>query len=429
MGNLLLRDLSIYWSLIHIALIFVMLFKSRYSRKKTWILAAAGIGTLMLLNCIGLAVLGGNIMGKIFLLTCSLPSLIYFWLISEDRGGRFLLTFCLADTSCLWLLAVTNLLDSFLGGGQYVLMLVSRLILFPLLEYLIYRYFRKPYMELQETVDKGWGIYAGMTMLYYVLVAVMADFPTNINERPEDAPVLVMVLILMFFTYATMFSALYRQLLLNKKQQSERILIEQKKSLEMQLESQQQIRRLKHDMKGHAFTLSGLLLQGKTQEAIGYLQNMESGLELVLRPLCANIYLNVVFSYYFQKFQELGNELKLDIQVGEEALPHMELSQILSNGLENALEAVRELPVEERTASVQMKYNRDYLIIRIRNKCRSGFVIEKGTIPKSSKKEDGHGFGLSTIQEVARRLDGEMIVYTEQGNFVLDVMIRTKGIS
>ncbi len=424
MRNTLFRDLSIYWSLFHVALIFVMLFRSRYNRKKSLILVAAGIGVLMLLNGIGLTVLGGERMGKLFLLTCSLPSLIYFWLLSKDRNGKFLLTFCLADTSCLWVLAATNLLDTFLGGRQYVLMFVSRLILFPLLEYLVYRYFRKPYLELQETVDKGWGVFAGMTILYYVLVAVVADFPTNISERPEDAPVCVLILILMFFTYATMFISLYRQLLLNRKQQSERSLSEQKQSLEMQLESQQQIRKLKHDMKGHTVTLSGLLAAGKTEEAALYLKNMEAEMETVLRPFCANPYLNSVFSHYYQKFQKLGVELRLDIQVGEEALPYMELCQILSNGLENAWEAVRELSPEEREASVQMKYNRDYLIIRMKNKCRSDLSIEKGTVPESSKKEAGHGFGLGTIQEAAGRLDGEMFCYTDKGNFILDVMVR-----
>lgn len=424
MGNILLRDLSIYWSLLHVALIFVMLFRSRFSRKKTLILSGIGIGVLMLLNGIGLAVLG-NQMGKLFLLTCSLPSLIYFWILSKDRKGKFLLTFCLADTSCLWVLVVTNLLDAYLGGGQYVLIFVSRLILFPLLEYLVYRYFRKPYLELQESVEKGWGVFAGMTMLYYVLLAVVSNFPTVISERPEDAPVCVLILILMFFTYATMFTALYRQLQLHRKQQSERVLSEQKHSLELQLENQQQIRKLKHDMKTHTVALSGLLAAGKTEEVVSYLKNIESEMEPVLQPLCANIYLNAVFSHYFRKFQELHMNLHLDIQVGEEKLPHMELCQILSNGLENAWEASAELPTDEREASVQMKYSRDYLIIRIKNKCQRDLTVEKGTVPKSSKKEAGHGFGLVSIQEAAAALDGDMFAYTDNGNFVLDVMVRT----
>ncbi len=426
MGNTLLRNLSIYWCFFHVTLVFAMLFRFRFNKKKAFILAAAGIGVLMLLNGIGVAVLGHERMGKLCLLTCSLPSFIYFWLLSKDRNGKFLLTFCLADTTCLWILVATNLLDTFLGGGQCVLMFVSRLILYPLLEYVVYRYFRKPYLELQEAVDKGWWIFAGMTMLYYVLVGVAAAFPTNIAERPEDAPVCVMILLLMFFTYATMFSALYRQLLLHRKQQNERILSEQKHSLEIQLESQQQIRKLKHDMKTHAVTLSGLLAAGKINEVVKYLKSLESEMEPVIKPFCANLYLNTVFSHYFQKFQELGMELHLEIQVGEEELPYMQLCQILSNGLENAWEASAELPTEEREASVQMKYSRDYMIIRIKNKCRKNLFVEKGIVPGTSKKEAGHGFGLITIQEAAAAFGGEMFAYTAGGNFVLDVMVQVK---
>ena len=45
--------------------------------------------------------------------------------------------------------------------------------------------------------------------------------------------------------------------------------------------------------------------------------------------------------------------------------------------------------------------------------------VEKGTIPVTDKEGHDHGFGLATIQEAAQRLDGEMLCYTENGNFVL----------
>lgn len=117
--------------------------------------------------------------------------------------------------------------------------------------------------------------------------------------------------------------------------------------------------------------------------------------------------------------------LRLDIQIGEEKLPYMELCRILSNALENAWEASAEIPVKEREASVQMKYSRDYLLIRIKNKCRRDLSVERDSLPKSGKKEPGHGFGLTSIQEAASALDGEMFAYTDSGNFVLDAMVRT----
>lgn len=423
-----LRDLSAFWSMFHVIFLFVMLFRSRYTKKKTILLAVTAMGTLMLLNGVGIVVLGFELMGKIFLLTCSLPSFLFFYILSSDKKFRFLLTFCLADTSCLWIIAVTLLMDAYLGGGQYVIMFVSRLIAFPVMEYLAYRYLRKPYLELQDSVEKGWGVFAGMTLLYYLLLAVMIYYPSNIANRPGDVLPCVLVLILMFFNYATIFSSIYGQLLLYRKQQSERALQEQKASLEVKLENQQHIRKMKHDMKGHTVTISGLLAAGKTQEALKYLEQVETEMDALLGQFCANPYINAVFVHYDQKFQELGAECIMDIQIGGEEQPYMELCQILSNGLENAYNALKELEPAKRKISVQMKYKKKNLIIRMKNSCRDDLHVEKGSIPPTDKEGYEHGFGLPTIKEAAERLLGDMMCYTKDGSFVLEVMIRIQSL-
>lgn len=51
---LLLRDLSMLWSLLHILVLFMMLYRSRYSRKKTILLTGISMGFLILLNMTGL---------------------------------------------------------------------------------------------------------------------------------------------------------------------------------------------------------------------------------------------------------------------------------------------------------------------------------------------------------------------------------------
>lgn len=407
--------------------LFLILFRSRYTKKKTMFLAGTGMGLLMLLNGVGLVVFGMETLGKVFVFTCSIPSFLFFYVLSEDRKFRFLLTFCLADTTCIWLMAATELLDHYLGGGRYILLFVSRIVAFPLLEYLAYRFLRKPYLELQTAVKKGWGIFAGMTVLYYVLLVVMVNYPTHIVTRPGEIPACVLVLALMFFNYATIFYSLYWQLLLYRKQQSERIWQEQKHSLELQLENRQRIRKMKHDMKGHTVTLSGLLAAGKTEEAAGYLKNVQSEMETAEGSICGNPYINAVIGQYVRKFKELETDFTAEVLIGEEELPYMELCQILSNGLENACDACKELAAQERKCSLQMKYNRDYLLIRIRNRCREDLQVEKGTIPATDREGTEHGFGLPTIKEAAERLDGDMYCYTENGNFVLDVMVRAEG--
>ena len=418
-----LRDLSVLWSLLHILILFMLLYRSRYSRRKTLILTGITMGFLILVNMLGLILFGTATMGKVFILTCTLPSLLFFWFVSKDRNGRFFFTFCTADTVALWIITVTNVAEFYFGGGQYILMFLGRLVLFLFVEWMAVRYIRKPYAELQEAVPDGWGFFAGMTALYYILLAVMANFPVIITARQQELPAFLLVLVLMPMTYVTIFTSLYRQLLLYRRQQSERILLEQKNTLETQLENQQRIRKMKHDMKGYTATLSGLLADGKTEEALTYLKGVEAEMNTTSGQFCANPYINAVFVHYAGKFEGMGAEFRSDIQIGEEPLPYMELCQILSNGLGNACDALKLLQQEKRKVSVQMKYNRSYLLIRIRNRCRDGLHVERGETPATDKAGQDHGFGLATIREAAERLDGESFCYTEDGNFVLDVMV------
>lgn len=417
------RDLSLVWSLFHILILFMMLYRSRYSRRKTFVLTGIVMGPLVGLNVAGVILYGTGVMGKIFILTCTLPSLLFFWIISKDKRGKFFFTFCMADTVALWIIAVTNVVDFYFGGQQYILMLIGRLVLFPLAEWAAFRYLRKPYLELQESVKEGWSVFAGMTALYYVLLAAEANFPVVITERPQELPVFILILLLMPMTYATIFIAVYRQFLLYRKRQSERILQEQKNNLKAQLDNQKVLLKMKHDMKGYMVTLSGLLASGKTEEAQEYLKGVETEMSILPGQFCANPYMNAVVSHYYQKLQEEGAECRIDIRIGKEELPYMELCQILSNGLENACDAVKRLDPEKRKVSVQMKYSRDYLVIRMKNRCRDGLYVEKGEIPATDKEGYDHGFGLATVQEAARKLEGEMLCYTENGNFVLDVMV------
>lgn len=58
MGVTILRDLSVLWSLSHILLLFMLLYRSRYPKKTTTILTVVFMGSLALLNTAGLVKYG-----------------------------------------------------------------------------------------------------------------------------------------------------------------------------------------------------------------------------------------------------------------------------------------------------------------------------------------------------------------------------------
>lgn len=418
-----LRDLSVLWSLFHILVLFMLLYRSRYPKRRTVILTVVFMGSLALLNVAGLVRYGTEYMGRVFLLTCTLPSLLFFWFMSQDKRGRFFFTFCVADTVSYWIIALTNIMDFYLGGQGYILMFVGRLVLFPLVEWVAYRYLRKPYRKLQESVAKGWGLFAGMTALYYLLLAVTANFPVVVTKRPQELPAFLLIMALMPMTYATILAAMYRQLLLFRRRESERMLREQKNALEMRLENQQCIRKMKHDMKSYTATLSGLLAAGETEKAEAYLRGMEQERDFSWGQFCQNTYINATVAYYDRKLEELHAKRWIGLRIGEEALPHMEICRILANGMENACDELGALAQDDREMSVHMQYNREHLLIRIRNRCQEGRYVERGKLPETDKEGRGHGYGLRSVQEDAERLSGDMECYTENGYFVLDVII------
>ena len=422
-----LRQTSVAWGFMQVPILMSLLFRSRCSKERAFLLAMVFLGPLMVVNSILVINLGIPRAGQLFIITLILPSLLFFYLISGDRTAKFAFTFCGVNTAIYWILSLTALLDHYLGDGSGMLVFAMRLVLPTLLVWCVYRWLRKPYLELQEQVPKGWGLFAIVSVTYYMLLVVMSGFPSPIEHRRADIPAYLLVLLLLPCIYATIFISLYQQLLLYRREKNDHMLQAQKRQLETRLENQLRIRKLQHDMKGNVVTLSGLLAAGRVEEAQEYLKTMGAGIDTATNRFCGNPYLNSVLSHYYQKFEELGANERMDIQVGSEALPGEDLlCQILANGLENAFDALCDLPREDRELSVQMRYNRDYLLIRVKNRCNKELRVEKGTLPKTTKGGMDHGLGLLTVSEYAQRLGGELLCYTEGGCFLMDVMVKVR---
>ena len=89
-----LRDLSIMWSMLHVIVLFAFLYESRYTARKTMILTLIFMLPLMVFNAIACVKLGTVRYANLILLLCTLPSLIFFYILAKNRDGRFFFTFC-----------------------------------------------------------------------------------------------------------------------------------------------------------------------------------------------------------------------------------------------------------------------------------------------------------------------------------------------
>lgn len=86
------------------------------------------------------------------------------------------------------------------------------------------------------------------------------------------------------------------------------------------------------------------------------------------------------------------------------------------------MEASLTMPEGERIIKVQATVRQDQFLLRVSNRF-DGCLTTADGLPVSTKKESGHGYGLSNIKQAAKRRGGQMEYRVGDGYFVLDVTL------
>ena len=177
-----------------------------------------------------------------------------------------------------------------------------------------------------------------------------------------------------------------------------------------------------HDMRHHLNMLDGLLSVGRPDEAAAYIKKVQADIEAITpRRFCENHLVNLLCSSFTDKAQRQGAVLTVDASLPNDvAISDTELCSLLSNGLENALHAVADLPADRKHISLYCGVRQNKLLIEIRNPCAGPRAMRDG-LPVSDR--EGHGYGCRSIQAIAQRNGGLCVFSAQQGQFLLQIML------
>lgn len=420
-----LLTLSRIWILIHTLVVFGLLFDSRFSRRKTTLITLVSMAPLMLFNLWYVTRFGGEAMVRILLLTCTLPSLLLFFLLAKHRDGRFLFTFCFADTLALEITYLTYLISYYLRDDTHIVNFLLRLAAFPLLEWVLLKYLRGRYIEMQRSVRKGWGGFAAIGGLFYLLMTLMCGYPTVITDRPHQIPALLLVMLLMPLMYWCILSVLYHQQELYETRQQEQLLLMQSTMLEQRVaqfsRAGQDLAIQRHDLRHRFHTLEAMLEKGGVGEALDYIRASQEQLtETAVRRWCLHPVLDAVFSACFRQAESSGVRIEADIDLPEDLpVDAMELSVVLANALENAIHAVEKLPEEQRIIHCRC-IHRPQLMFRVSNPFSGTVEFDAAGYPASA--EDAHGLGTRSIAAYCAKHNAYCTCRTENGWFILQIV-------
>ena len=421
-----LVDASAAISSFVVIALFLILFESRYT-KKTYLASLIPFALLWFGVNLGILFgLGLEAQGRFSLLTATIPSLLYFWLVAKDRGGRFFFTFCVVDTVMIWVMSITGVVDILIGNtGLWTFIL--RLIAFPVMLFLAWRLVRKPYLRILHTVARGWWLFAGMTALFYVAMTILIGIPTNLRLRPEDIPATVLVLALLPLVYATIFQVLNYQQALFESQERQHMLEFQSAMVELRAgefrRMEEKVRIERHDLR-HRFQIVYTMLQnGQSTDAMNYIDSIQNIFnETAPVSYCSHPVLDAILDAYFQQAEDMGIPVEAKLVIPDELpVPVEALSTVFANALENMIHGVQAVPAEKRKLVCKC-IDSPCLMIEFSNPCGADVVLDGNGVPIS--RRDGHGVGVQSILAFAEKYHAICTFRVENGWFRLQLAIQ-----
>lgn len=188
------------------------------------------------------------------------------------------------------------------------------------------------------------------------------------------------------------------------------------------------IRGLKHDLRNHISNINNLIIGEQYSEVLEYSNQFETAMEqLEFRHKTGNPITDVIINEFSTEAEGKGVVFNTDFVFPiETKIKAFDLSIILSNGLENAIEACENLTNDEtRIIHIRSFRRKNAYLIQIKNTYSQKVEFDGNGILKTTKEDkELHGIGLKNIQRIARKYQGEIdIEFNKENEFTLTVML------
>lgn len=176
----------------------------------------------------------------------------------------------------------------------------------------------------------------------------------------------------------------------------------------------------RHDYRHHIQTMKVHMANGEYEEIGAYLDMLDDDLtnvETVIKTgnRMADAILNSKLSLAAQREIRVKAEASIPVSL---TVSELDLCTVISNLLDNAMDACMELPVPERLIRIYMEMKGNYLYLSVINTAGG----RKKTSYRTTKGE-GHGFGLTRIDAIVRKYGGYITRASEDEAFSTEVLL------
>lgn len=181
---------------------------------------------------------------------------------------------------------------------------------------------------------------------------------------------------------------------------------------------QKELFEMKHSFEKRISEINDNLAQGNKAQAEQDIDRLQEELERS-RPnmYCKHAVVNAVLSEKDKVCSELGFSLDTDLMIPAKLnVEPLNICSIFSNLLDNAIEAVEELPENERKISVLGEMKGNYLFVKVENPATKEHA--------QRKRRKDRGYGTQILQDLAKKYDGQYVAAYEKGVYAATVGVK-----
>ena len=193
-------------------------------------------------------------------------------------------------------------------------------------------------------------------------------------------------------------------------------------------QSDETLRRFRHDFKNHTIVLNAMLEQGDPNGARQYLTGITGDISGALpRFSTGNPVVNSLLNVKSRAAAEQEISILFDGMIPENGVEPKDMCVLVGNLIDNAMEACAKLPAgTERIIRFSATAKNNTLLLRISNPT-TGTTTEKNKLPGTTKADKrSHGIGLKNVRDIVKKYNGTLRVEAENGEFSAEILLEIK---
>lgn len=310
-----------------------------------------------------------------------------------------------------------------------LIIILSRLILFVGLIILSRISTKKNNSVIADMSDKEWIQF--LIFPIFTICAVMLMTSSVIKSYHSDIIAIYYIIAIGLIVLNLVVFHLISEILENSRNMKEAEALRQQSIGQLELynsmrENYNIQRQRTHEYKNQIVCMDMLMKKKDYSKLEDYIGNISDGLDAQLDMVDTNN--DVVNAIFNAKYYEaIKNDVLVVLKINDLSdikISDNDIVTILSNLLDNAIEAAKQCDIGKRIVKIKMLYEDAVLSIAVSNSYKAEPVLtEDGYIRTTKKDREEHGWGMRNVVATLEKYNAEYIIDYKNGEFVFSIIM------